>query len=280
MKKNDFVFLISYASPSGVHIRRIEISKKKIRKGLLGSVFCFFVLAVFEFSSFNLDKVFSQVGTGKSLVNSVFAENRSSLLQMQLSQAEIRQKEAINAGGPIVAEDSDLDKNNAEVTTEIDEQLKEITSILDSEAIPNIWPREDKINNEFGFRNNPFGGRTYEFHEGIDIGGERGDKVIAAGSGRVIKAGWQGGYGNLIEIDHGNGLTTRYGHLMKIEVEVGDFVSKGQQIGLVGSTGRSTGPHLHFELRLNDKAINPRKLLPPEPTVIQTKSQPRELGLE
>ncbi|MBO0201145.1 M23 family metallopeptidase, partial [Vibrio alginolyticus] len=81
------------------------------------------------------------------------------------------------------------------------------------------------------------------------------------GAGRVIEAGWKGGYGNMIEIDHGNGVTTRYGHLSKIEVEVGDIVTRGQIMGLVGSTGRSTGPHLHYELRINDRPINPRVLL-------------------
>ena len=90
--------------------------------------------------------------------------------------------------------------------------------------------------------------------------------IVAPANGTVIKAGWTGGYGNMIEIDHGNGLTTRYGHLSKINVEIGDSITRGQLIALIGSTGRSTGPHLHFELRLNDKAINPRFLLPPEPT--------------
>jgi len=79
------------------------------------------------------------------------------------------------------------------------------------------------------------------------------------------KASWQGGYGNMVELDHGNGLITRYGHLSRIDVEVGDKVSRGQLMGLVGSTGRSTGPHLHYEIRLNEKPINPRRFLPPEP---------------
>jgi len=96
--------------------------------------------------------------------------------------------------------------------------------------------------------------------------GERGDLVVAPANGTVIKAGWTGGYGNMVEIDHGNGLTTRYGHMSKIEASVGDTITRGQLIGYIGSTGRSTGPHLHFELRLNDKSINPRYLLPTEPT--------------
>jgi murein DD-endopeptidase MepM/ murein hydrolase activator NlpD len=100
----------------------------------------------------------------------------------------------------------------------------------------------------------------------MDIDGERGDQVLAPANGKVIKASWQGGYGNMVEVDHGNGLTSRYGHLSHIDVQVGDDVTRGQLLGLVGSTGRSTGPHLHYEIRLNDHPINPRHFLPPEPT--------------
>ena len=97
------------------------------------------------------------------------------------------------------------------------------------------------------------------------------DKVVVApANGIVIKAGWTGGYGNMIEVYHGNGLTTRYGHLSKVEVTVGDTISRGQLIGYVGSTGRSTGPHLHYELRLGEKSINPRHFLPPEPIDLTT----------
>jgi murein DD-endopeptidase MepM/ murein hydrolase activator NlpD len=131
-----------------------------------------------------------------------------------------------------------------------------------------MWAHEGKINNEFGFRRSPFGGRMYEFHAGLDIDGERGDSVIAPATGTVTEAGWKGGYGQMVEIDHGNGLVTRYGHLSRIEVEAGQPITRGQLIGLVGSTGRSTGPHLHFELRLGEKPINPRRFLPPEPTEI------------
>ena len=103
----------------------------------------------------------------------------------------------------------------------------------------------------------------------LDIDGERGDQVIAPANGVVTEAGWKGGYGNMIEVDHGNGLKTRYGHLSKIEVEVGDTLSRGQLMAFVGSTGRSTGPHLHYELRLNDRPINPRRFLPPEATELK-----------
>ncbi|HNQ15742.1 MAG TPA: M23 family metallopeptidase, partial [Pyrinomonadaceae bacterium] len=152
---------------------------------------------------------------------------------------------------------------------EVEKQLRSIQNMADPSSLPTSWAHLGKINNEFGFRRNPFGGRSYEFHAGMDIDGERGDSVMAPGNGIVIKAGWQGGYGNMIEIDHGNGITTRYGHLSKIEVAIGQSVARGELIGLIGTTGRSTGPHLHYELRLNDKPINPRFFLPPEPTDIK-----------
>ncbi|MEP6945580.1 MAG: M23 family metallopeptidase [Acidobacteriota bacterium] len=166
---------------------------------------------------------------------------------------------AVNAGGPELLEGLPED-------AEVDQELKAAVVSMAPENLPTVWPHTGKINNEFGFRRNPFGGRTYEFHPGMDIDGERGEVVYAPANGTVIKAGQTGGYGNMIEIDHGHGLTTRYGHLSKIEVQIGDTITRGNEIGLIGSTGRSTGPHLHFELRLNDRSINPRHFLPAEPT--------------
>jgi murein DD-endopeptidase MepM/ murein hydrolase activator NlpD len=170
---------------------------------------------------------------------------------------------AVNSGGPIDIDENTVDEPNVEAA------LTQIQQTSDAEHIPSMWAHMGKINNEFGFRRNPFGGRTYEFHAGMDIDGERGDLVVAPAAGTVTKAGWQGGYGNMVEVDHGNGLITRYGHMSKLNVAVGDTITRGQLIGFVGSTGRSTGPHLHYELRLNEHPINPRRFLPPEPTDIQ-----------
>ncbi len=167
-----------------------------------------------------------------------------------------------DSGGPI----DDLTENETEAEeAAMESRLRLIETTGNASFIPTMWSHLGKINNEFGYRRNPFGGRSYEFHAGLDIDGERGDVVAAPANGIVSKAGWEGGYGNMIEIDHGNGLTTRYGHLSRGDVQVGDTIQRGQLIGLIGSTGRSTGPHLHYELRLNDKAINPRRFLPPEP---------------
>ncbi|MEP6570959.1 MAG: M23 family metallopeptidase [Acidobacteriota bacterium] len=126
---------------------------------------------------------------------------------------------------------------------------------------PSIWPVVGKLESGFGGRRNPFGGSGYEFHTGQDIDAQTGDPVVAGASGTVTFAGVQNGYGNLIVIDHGGALTTRYGHLSHIDVTQGQTVARGQFIGKVGSTGRSTGPHLHYEIRINDEPVDPLRYL-------------------
>jgi len=119
---------------------------------------------------------------------------------------------------------------------------------------------EVDMSSPFGVRSDPFNGRA-AMHTGIDLRGDTGEAVHATAAGTVSISGWEGGYGRMVEIDHGNGLATRYGHLSKIEVKVGQKVRIGEVIGLIGSTGRSTGPHLHYETRINDTAVNPQKFL-------------------
>ncbi|MFM7389873.1 MAG: M23 family metallopeptidase [Vampirovibrionales bacterium] len=103
----------------------------------------------------------------------------------------------------------------------------------------------------------PFGKRWGWMHQGTDFAGKVGTSILAAKAGNVVFAGWQGGYGKLVIVDHGGGETTRYGHCSSMEVSVGQYVQQGQTIAKVGSTGHSTGPHLHFEIRHNDVAVNP-----------------------
>ena len=112
----------------------------------------------------------------------------------------------------------------------------------------------------FGIRTDPF---VHEaaMHTGIDFRGDTGDPIHATASGTVTIAGWSGGYGKMVEIDHGNGVATRYGHLSQIDVDVGDTVRSGQTVGKLGSTGRSTGPHLHYEVRVKGEAVDPQKFL-------------------
>ena len=106
-----------------------------------------------------------------------------------------------------------------------------------------------------------FGQRWGRFHAGIDLAGPVGTPIYAADGGTVVEAGWHGGYGYLVRINHGNGFETYYAHLSKVYVSVGQKVAKGEQIAAMGSTGNSTGSHLHFEIRLNGEAKNPYNYL-------------------
>ena len=119
---------------------------------------------------------------------------------------------------------------------------------------------EVEFTSGFGVRVDPFVGRP-AMHTGLDFRAATGDSVRATANGKVVSAGWAGGYGRMVEVDHGNGLSTRYGHLSAIDVKVGQSVKIGQVLGKVGSTGRSTGPHLHYETRIDGDAVDPRKFL-------------------
>lgn len=119
---------------------------------------------------------------------------------------------------------------------------------------------EVEFTSGFGVRSDPFLGRP-AMHTGLDFRAATGDPVRVTAYGKVVSAGWSGGYGRMVEVDHGNGLSTRYGHLSEISVKVGDIVKIGQVVGLVGSTGRSTGPHLHYETRIEGEAVDPQKFL-------------------
>jgi hypothetical protein len=119
---------------------------------------------------------------------------------------------------------------------------------------------EVEFTSGFGVRSDPFLGRP-AMHTGLDFRAATGDPVRATANGKVVSSGWAGGYGRMVEVDHGNGLATRYGHLSEINVKVGDSIKIGQVIGAVGSTGRSTGPHLHYETRIDGEAVDPQKFL-------------------
>jgi len=274
MPKDDryYTFIFTRSSSSHIYIRRIEFSKRKLQ------VFACSLLVVLGLGSVTLFKYADSVYLTR--VNAQLAaeneKNKQELAMLHQQQAEKpatpRQdftdrlvRPGDGKGGPESVFDASQHSEDKE--TAIQNQLAVIENNPDWIIYsPSAWPHVGKINNEFGFRRNPFGGRKYEFHPGMDIDGEQGEIAYAAGAGTIIKAGRTGGYGNMIEIDHGNGVTSRYGHLSRIDVQVGDKITRGQQLGAIGTTGRSTGPHLHFEVRFNDESINPRRFLLPEPT--------------
>src|ERR1700692_4336226 len=127
-------------------------------------------------------------------------------------------------------------------------------------AAPNLWPVEGQVTGSFGERIDPFNGEG-AFHSGVDIGSSDGQSVVAPADGVIVFADFMGGYGRAVVIDHGNGISTRYGHLSGYAVTAGQRVHRGDVIGYVGESGRSTGPHLHYEVRINDTPVNPYKYL-------------------
>ena len=131
---------------------------------------------------------------------------------------------------------------------------------IKANAAPNLWPVEGLVTGSFGERIDPFNGEG-AFHRGVDISSSVGQPVVAPADGVVTFADFLGGYGRAIIVDHGHGLTTRYGHLANFAVIAGQEIHRGDTIGYVGLSGRSTGPHLHYEVRINDTPVNPHKYL-------------------
>ncbi len=159
-------------------------------------------------------------------------------------------------GGPYVEPESADDFDSS--LSQLDDALTRLETVRSTaESLPFRNPAIGKeITSSFGNRRDPFLGRL-ALHSGIDFRFAPGEKVRPTAPGKVIAAGWTGGYGNMVEVDHGNGISTRYGHMSEILVKVGDTVDRSNVIGLAGSTGRSTGTHLHYEVRQDGRAIDP-----------------------
>ena len=123
-------------------------------------------------------------------------------------------------------------------------------------STPSIWPAKGWLSSRFGYRKSPFTGKK-EFHKGLDISARKGAPIVASADGTVSFSGWDRGYGRIVVIKHGYGLKTKYAHLKKSLVKKGQYVKRGETIGLVGTSGRTTGSHLHYEVHLNGVPVNP-----------------------
>jgi murein DD-endopeptidase MepM/ murein hydrolase activator NlpD len=191
-------------------------------------------------------------------------EGKARKLRGVLADLGLRLEDRSASGGPFVPIRLPGDANGFEraliriklARAEADELSRSLVSIPIRKPIAG----EIDISSTFGARSDPFL-RVPAMHTGIDFRGEIGEPVYATAAGTVATAGWSGGYGRMVEIDHGNGLSTRYGHLSEITVSVGEKVRIGQEVGRMGSTGRSTGPHLHYETRVDGEAVDPQKFL-------------------
>ena len=189
-------------------------------------------------------------------------EDKKESLESKKINLKEKQQELVTKKAELDKEKQILNDKEDELKKEADQLKYEIVQLMSKNsqyvggAMAWPCPASHYITSSFGNRLHPIT-KTYKFHTGIDIGASTGCAVIAAQAGRVIMATWYSGYGNCVMLDHGGGIVTLYGHLSKISCSNGDTVSAGQTIGLVGSTGNSTGPHLHFEVRKNGEYINP-----------------------
>jgi hypothetical protein len=143
---------------------------------------------------------------------------------------------------------------------ELMRELEDLRAL--EEALPSSWPVDGTLTSGFGYRRHPLTRREWRFHSGLDISAKRNTPIHAAAPGKVVKAYFNSGYGKMVEIEHGFGITSAYAHCQALHVKEGDVVHEGQLIGTVGSTGRTTGPHLHFEVRLDGHPVDPMDYLP------------------
>lgn len=156
-----------------------------------------------------------------------------------------------NSGGPFIMPQENIGK---ELLYRSDSYLQTI------HYVPLGRPVPGKVSSRYGHRTDPVNGKK-GFHEGVDLRGRSGDPILATADGTVTKSFWNGGYGRYVEIDHGNGFVTKFAHMKKILVKRGEKITRGQKIGLVGNSGRSTGSHLHYEICFNKKPVNPSKFM-------------------
>jgi murein DD-endopeptidase MepM/ murein hydrolase activator NlpD len=171
-------------------------------------------------------------------------------------------KRVLAIGGPLlpfVSSEDPFERQLARVRSNAG-TMAELGQLIDRVPVRRPVPPGAELTSGFGPRLDPFV-KQYAFHSGIDLKGEPGDRARATAAGRVTTASYQGGYGLMVEIDHGNGLASRYGHLSAIEVNEGQIVEAGEPIGRIGTTGRSTGPHLHYEVRIAGEPVDPQRYL-------------------
>lgn len=273
-----YAFIVARTSRSRAHIRRICVHKRWLKASAL---VLFAVMCGLVYGFYGLTQQAAHLRTEhenqrlraendkqrqelQNLNNRVDAVEDTSRKLAEVSGVQEETKTVRGQGGPARPVDSAAALLALELkTAKLERELHMYEGFLRQHGMtPSIWPVVGKLESGVGGRRNPFSGRGYEYHEGLDIDAGYGMPVQVAASGKVMIAGWQRGYGNVVYVDHGSGLSTRYGHLSGIDVSVGQTVTRGQTIGLVGSTGRSTGPHLHYEVRINNQPVDPRPYLP------------------
>lgn len=280
MSKDKRLYTFIIATTSSSKVRRFSIHHKALRLAggaflVLTLVLAFGLIRLTQHEALNLKYLAAKAENQKLKKENHAYENSYAKLRGQISYIEDLSKELsrqarmeaatevdqqVGIGGPETvssmekAADS-LEKNIRQVGDRLRSDLLRLASI------PSGIPINGYISDGYGIRRNPFSGEGREFHDGLDIAADFGTPVMATADGLVIWAAPHSGYGNAVVLYHSNGITTRYGHLSKISVESGQRVRRGDQLGNVGSTGRSTGPHVHYEVRENDQPVDPQRYM-------------------
>ena len=210
------------------------------------------------------------------------ADRRSAAAEMAvrrfgLDPAAVNDRSA--QGGPLLSLSTSADGSLDPRFRRLGQSLARMDALQRGlEGIPQVLPASLQfISSGFGYRSDPFTGGA-AFHPGLDFRGPIGAPIYAAAKGQVSFVGQKSGYGNCVEVSHGNGLVTRYAHMSAFRTQLGHIVNAGELIGAIGSTGRSTGPHLHFEVRINDQPVNPRPFLEIAPDVLEKARIPLRAG--
>ena len=272
-----YAFIITYTSRSRAQFRRICLHKKWLK---LSAVIAFLVLcgAAYGFYGLTQQAVHLRIERENQRLKAETAKQRQEINELnhrveavEDTSRKLAEKSGVvndngasspGAGGPALPLNAVSLAALESKMNRLEQNLRAYEAVLRERGFtPSVWPVQGKLESGFGGRRNPFGGRSFEFHTGQDIVTAWGTPVIAGAKGKVTFVGWQHGYGQLVVIDHGGGLTTRYGHLSHIDCTLGQEIARGEFIGRVGSTGRSTGPHLHYEIRINDEPVDPLQYL-------------------
>jgi murein DD-endopeptidase MepM/ murein hydrolase activator NlpD len=276
-----YAFIVSKTSRSRSYVRRFSVHKRWVKASAL-VVALLFCAAAYGVYGLMREAVHLRIEAENTRLREENEQQRRKLQKLEnrvdaietdarrLSEMSGVQPEwgeegtsEHGAGGPALELDPAAVERLESRAARLETDLRLYEAALRERArVPSIWPVEGESTDSFGVRGNPFGGGGAEFHPGQDIAAPRGTPVLAPADGKVVEAGWKNGYGQTVVIDHGNGLTTRYGHLSKIEVTAGQELKRGNQLGQVGSTGRSTGPHLHYEVRAGELPVSPQHYLP------------------
>lgn len=277
MAKDDklYAFIIAHTSRSRSNIRRVCIHRRwlKVAPALAALVLCAALYGVYrESAHWRTERENERLRVENELQQQRLKQLKDRVDAIDAATRRLAEISGVSeekvvggrgAGGPRLEMDEAGVAAVEARAAQLEEQLRAYESALREKArIPSLWPVAGETTDGFGGRRDPFGDGSFEFHAGQDIRAERGAPVFAAAAGTVSFAGTQNGYGQMVEIEHGGGLATRYAHLSQIETTPGQRIARGQLIGRVGSTGRSTGPHLHYEVRVGGEAVNPRAYLP------------------